>query len=118
MIIFYASRQSESLTPIQLESISKLSLILAFITKSLLGHSTCKNPRNVSPAAGIYWVIKFTILPLNPSFKIHFKTAYDIGLYYQIAFRPFHVQKSSKFFASSYTVTVPDEFFSFVQACS
>ena len=47
----------------------KLPSMLTFITKLFLGHSTNKNHRNFSPAAGMCWLIKLPALPLNHSFK-------------------------------------------------
>ena len=40
----------------------KLPSMLAFINKSFLGHPKSKNNRNFSPAAGIYWLIKLSVL--------------------------------------------------------
>ena len=39
--------------------------MLAFITKSFLGHFTSKNHRNFSPAAGIHWLIKLPELGIT-----------------------------------------------------
>ena len=69
-----------------------------FITKSFLGHSTSKNHRHFSPAAGFYWLIKLSVLPLTPSSKVPKKLP-DVNLYYQIVSKPFYEQISSKFFA-------------------
>ena len=77
--------------------------MLTFITKSFLGHSTNKNHRNFSPAAGMYWLIKLPAMPLNPSFKklpqtLSFKlltaqSVYDISQFFSPA-----VKSAKKFF--------------------
>ena len=43
----------------------KLPSMLAFITRLFLGQPKSKNHRNLSPAAGIYWLIKLSALSLN-----------------------------------------------------
>ena len=66
----------------------KTVLDIFLITKSLAGHSICQNLRIFSPAVGIYWVIRLSIMPLNPSFvfierlpmKLVFITKSLIGL--------------------------------------
>ena len=72
--------------------------ILIPITKSFLGHFKNRNYLNFSPAAGMYWLLKLPVLPINPSFKVPWKTASDVILYCQIASRTFSEQKFSNFF--------------------
>ena len=50
--------------------------MFTFITKSFLGQPKSKNRRNFSPAAGIYWLIKLSVLSLSHEIqllKIHKK---------------------------------------------
>ena len=71
--------------------------MLAFTAKSFLGHCTSLG----HCAAGIYWLLKLLVLPLNYQIlvlKFLEKVPPVVSLYYQIVSRTFYEQKSSKFF--------------------
>ena len=75
----------KAVTPVQLTSISKLSLIFAFITKSLLGHFYLQKSSKFFACSGHLLGHKPFNHALELRFFIHWKNAYEIGLHYQIA---------------------------------